>query len=516
MDLNNTRNLVLAKKAVYAEQLFYYSKLCQTYQELAKGLSNSSGKSTMDIETRYADPLAKIVSSENLEETFKELSREYDPNEPILTKKYSNNELQLFQKFSRFSEIFKSFQQASLLLDSASSSLGDDREKAVAKFHKYLSSKKLDPTINRFNELISVHSPRYLGSRFFLIANRGLENINSVDETHIPLNLAVVKEKMSPRKFGAIITGYKTIEDRIEDLEQNQPSIDYYKHNNWSLSNNSSDKVFEAENEFESLEHSIHEKAFVVGSKANRFYTAHKETLKKAVAVSLAVAAIVGGGNQIKKEIDAHGLDVFNSTQYEQTVTDETKAYIRQIMEDLNMQSNAFDPQEQDVKSIEENIDLVLDYVVRDQVSAAFEDYHDGYKVTNVESRFDKTVQNNSSEPVPYRFIEVSYVDDKGKEGKEIISDFRSESWLQNPIEGIFNIEEEIDLNHPTDHAFLNTGDKNFIQRAEDIEDVMEFLSDSVKKTRHYAAFSVKHGHSILGDPYLKSTIPNEKDDNER
>ena len=72
---------------------------------------------------------------------------------------------------------------------------------------------------------------------------------------------------------------------------------------------------------------------------------------------------------------------------------------------------------------IEQNIDLVLDYVVKDQVTSAFEAYHEGYKVTDVESWFDTSLSGTANSPQDYRFIDVSYIDDKGNEGKETISD---------------------------------------------------------------------------------------------
>lgn len=531
MNLNDDKNVLLAKKAVYAEQLFYYSKLCQAYQSLAKYASQTHPKMTPeDIERAYAKPLSQIISSDNLSKTLHELDEErfFDVDKPNIGKKYSKEELQHFKNFAKFSNVFRTFQRASELLDTVSEKEAgsEARENALSKFHNYMSHSNRPKTVRHFDETIQTHSPRYIGSRYFVIANQSIKDIAEIDQSHIPFDPVIISRNMTPERFGAIINGYKTIEYKIEAIEQSQGArhTRSFDPDNWDLSNVSEAKISDATDELHTSEHSVKEKAYVAGSKIGRagkavkdvvspVYQAHKGTLKKAVVIATAVAALVGGARQVGKEINANNLDINSSTQYEQTITNETEAYINSILEKLNIQKSAFDPQYEDVKEIEKNIDLVLDYVVKDQVTTAFEQYHEGYQVTDVESWLDRSRAGSVNNPEPYRFIDVSYIDDKGNPGKETISDFRSKFITQNHLDAIFKLEENIDFNSPIYSAFNDDGTKNYSMKAKDLEDVMEYLTEAVETVQHVAAFDVEHGHSILGDPYLKSILPEEKDD---
>lgn len=530
MNLNNDKNVLLAKKAVYAEQLFYYSKLCQTYQSLAKCASERHPQMTPeDIERIYAKPLAQIISSDNLSKTLRELDEErfFDVDTPNIGKKYSQKEIEYFKDFAKFSNVFRTFQRASELLDTVSQKEADsdDRKNALSKFHNYMSHSNRPKTVRNFDKTIQTHSPRYIGSRYFVIANESIKDIEQIDQSHIPLDPVIIRKNMTPERFGAIINGYKTIEYKIEVIEQSQGAKHTHSFNpdNWDLSNISDGKISDATDELNS--HLVKEKAYVVGSKIGiagnavkdvvaPVYQAHKGTLKKAVVIAAAVAALVGGAHQVGKEIKANNLDINSSTQYEKTITNETEAYINSILEKLNIQKSAFDPQYEDVKEIERNIDLVLDYIVKDQVTTAFEQYHEGYQVTDVESWFDQTRAGTANNPTPYQFIDVSYIDDKGNPGKETISDFRSEFITQNHFKTIFDIEETIDYNSPIYSAFNDDGTKNYSMKAKDLEGVMNYLTVFAEEVQHAAPFDVEHGHSFTGKPYLKSTLPKEKDDN--
>ncbi len=521
MNLKNDQNILLAKKAVYAEQLLYYSRLCQTYQALAEEARKRRISSPYDIEKRYAEPLSKIISSSNINVTLDNLEKEHVFSEDYMGAKYSPKELEFFRSFGRNSEIFKNFQNASSFLDRAYTAENDsERETAISNFHSYLSNPNRSKKVRNFDKLISEHSPRYIGHRYFLVANKGLNDINEVDSDHIPLSPFVIKENLSPERFGAIISGYKSLAYKIDELEFGQASADSFDPDNWDLLNNREQKVLEAEDSFQSISHSVSEKAFVVGSKiknpVSKAYKAHKGTIKKAAAIAAAVALLIGGVYQASKELAAHNLDM-NQSQYEQTITNETKDYIERIMADLNLQRDSFDPQYQDVKAIEENIDLVLDYVVRDQVTTAFQAYHKGWTVTNVESWFDKSLQPASpnSEPREFEFITVSYIDENGNSGKEDIGDFRSDFITKNHLQDIFSVEENIDLNSPIYSAFNNDGTKNFLDKADDIEDVMQYLGNIISVTKHAAAFKVEHGHGILGKPFLKSELPDKVEQDE-
>ncbi len=526
MNLNDDKNILLAKKAVYAEQLLYDARLCEVSQELVESAQRYSPMSPEDIKKKYSGPLSKIISSDDIQKTLQELDEEriFDVDRTHIGKKYSQNELKYFQKFARVANTFKTFQKASELLNDVTDEKTDSkqRDEKLKKFHNYMSHANRPKSVQHFDKLIQTHSPRYIGSRFFLIANESINKLNNMDEFHSILDPVVIRSNMTPDKFGAVINGYKTIQYKIESLEEQQG----YEHtssfniDNWDLSNVPNAKVVEAKDEFHSAEHSFSEKAFVAGSsikgKVAPVYKAHKGTFRKAAIIAAAVTTLIAGANQANKEFQAHNLDINSSTKYEQTISDNTEAYIQQIMDELNLQSNSIDPQYEDVKNIEGNIDLVLDYIVKDQVTSAFEKYHKDYKVKDVETWFDKSLSGTANSPEDYRFIDVSYIDDKGNPGKESISDFRSDFLTQAPLNDLFDLEENIDLDSPVWSAFSNDGTKNFLSKAQNIDEVMQYLKDATKLAQHISAFKMEHGHSLFGKPYLKSTLPEEKDDDAR
>lgn len=544
MNLSDDKNILLAKKAVYAEQLSYYSRLCKIYQKLALEDSERNPHMTPEaIEKKYSKPLSMIIASTDLEQTLKELSEDYvfptNENASVgiyIGKKFTPRELELFRNFAQTSSTFQAFQVASEKLnDISEASKGEllvkdgdpeefvevDLKTAISDFHSFMQNPNRPKTVQNFDSLLSVHSPRYIGSRYYLVANRALSDISQVDQTHIPLDNFTIKESLTPENFGAIISGYKTISGQIEELEESDYiHTRHYDPENWDLNNPSKRKITEAQDEFDSVKGSITEKAFVAGSSiknnATKLYSAHKGTAKKALLVAAAVAAVVIGAGQIAKDVTAHNLDINSSTEYKQTITDETKDYINSIIEDLGLQSNSFDPQYEDAKNIENNIDLVLDYVVRDQVTTAFEDYHQGWKVTDVTTWFDKRYQGTGDDPGDYQFVDVSYLDENGKEGLERITNFKSQALSLNPLSKIFELEENIDLHSPVWEAFNNNGTKSFLERAQGIDDVFQYLADATNLVKRVAAFDMEHGHSLLGTPYLKSTIPEKNDDEGR
>ena len=74
MNLNNDNNILLLKKAIYAEQLFQYSKMCEVYQVLANFAQERSSMSPEAIEKKYSKPLSQILVSNDIEKTLQELS----------------------------------------------------------------------------------------------------------------------------------------------------------------------------------------------------------------------------------------------------------------------------------------------------------------------------------------------------------------------------------------------------------------------------------------------------------
>ncbi len=60
MKLDTKKNILLYQKALYVEQLHYYSKLCELYSQLSK--LHSSLSTAEEIENYYSKPLSLATS----------------------------------------------------------------------------------------------------------------------------------------------------------------------------------------------------------------------------------------------------------------------------------------------------------------------------------------------------------------------------------------------------------------------------------------------------------------------
>ncbi len=99
MKLNSKKNILIYQKALYVEQLNYYSKLCKLYSKLAN--IHPSLQTAEDIANFYSKPLS-LASQGKFDFIIKE--------------DYSKEELDLFKKYEFFSQNFNEFKNASDLL----------------------------------------------------------------------------------------------------------------------------------------------------------------------------------------------------------------------------------------------------------------------------------------------------------------------------------------------------------------------------------------------------------------
>ena len=158
MNLNNDNNILLLKKAIYAEQLFQYSKMCEVYQVLANFAQERSSMSPEAIEKKYSKPLSQILVSNDIEKTLQELSsaRKFDVENTHISRIYTDREIQCFREFAKISKVFKCYQQASNIVDDAIQGETDaDREKSISKFHKYMSHSNRPKTVQNFDKLFN-------------------------------------------------------------------------------------------------------------------------------------------------------------------------------------------------------------------------------------------------------------------------------------------------------------------------------------------------------------------------
>lgn len=93
MKLDNKRNILIYQKAAYAEQLVYYTKMCEIYSELSKMPHNF--KIASDVENYYSKALS-LACSENF-------------NVSSLDPKFSKEEIELIKLYSIYAFEFNNF-----------------------------------------------------------------------------------------------------------------------------------------------------------------------------------------------------------------------------------------------------------------------------------------------------------------------------------------------------------------------------------------------------------------------
>ena len=99
MKLDTKKNILLYQKSLYTEQLYYYSKLCKLYSNLAS--IHSTLTTAEDIAKFYSTPLSLASKGK------------YDF---IIKNDYSKEELDIFKKYEFFSQRFNEFKKASEVL----------------------------------------------------------------------------------------------------------------------------------------------------------------------------------------------------------------------------------------------------------------------------------------------------------------------------------------------------------------------------------------------------------------
>ena len=91
MKLDNIRNIRIYQKALYSKQLFYYSRLCELYKELA--LLQGPKVTAEQIQERYSTILS-IAAHGNLSDF-------------ITDNDFSQNEIQILNEYARVSRIIQ-------------------------------------------------------------------------------------------------------------------------------------------------------------------------------------------------------------------------------------------------------------------------------------------------------------------------------------------------------------------------------------------------------------------------
>ncbi len=209
-----------------------------------------------------------------------------------------------------------------------------------------------------------------------------------------------------------------------------------------------------------------------------KYRTSNRKAIRKIMAIGLVSSALFFGG-KIKDINEYNHLSASKNQEndYETLVSTETRNKLQTIETTINSaKSSGIEPSQDILEAINVSLDTVIDEVMSDLVTQAFNEKYPNYKVTCVETRYDKTTKFS-----PHEFCEISYINDQGSNSKTV-SNFNSD------------ILQSFDYEYSLDKGELT----------------LEELETIYKDIDHLAGtkFVYKDNIFTFFEPYLKTTTP--------
>ena len=487
MNLNTEKNIELCRKALATKQLQYYAKLCELYSELAK--LNPHVRTPEQVQERYSSALSLAAKGDL---SFLDSSENLVMDTRFLGKNFSEDEIKIFKQYAFATNRLREFQEGNNILSEAifvdSNNNVDIDSSVVEQFRDYMQTKSKSTIY--FDKFIDEHSRQGVGHRYLLATKQAISRINSIDCDHVPISKFI--KDLNPVAFGSTLsTVYH--HDKIVDGAHN-----FF---------DSQDK-----REFREKPGIIHEAAYKLGHSIHKTYTANKQIVRRVIIGSACAALLWGGASYINDSREFKNLNV--TTNYEQGyqthISSETKAQLTAIRTAIeNAENSPTQPTAQELNVISHNLDEVIDLVMSDLVTEAFEEKNPDCKVTAVDTRYDKTVnmyKSASSEPDPENFVTITYINKNGEEKKTQVHQFNSFRILLagSPIDQSFADEYYLDSS-----SNYVDGNKNFIEQGQDTMEKLHELKTKLKNTEHLAATQmIFTGGNFFIDPSLKTVMP--------
>lgn len=488
MRLNNEKKIMLCQKSLYVKQLEYYAKLCEIYSELAK--TQGPNVSHSSLHSRYNDALSDAAIGE-----LGFLSENVYGSDYSMPR-FSKRERELFREYSFASGRLRQFKEASARLSEAISyeedgSMSIDHD-AVNSYHRYMERKSKSTQF--FDKHISEHTPTYLGHDYFVKSRDAVRKIQAIDNTHI--EDFTVSKTLTPAAFGANIHGCRTRVDVVNEAK----SLDTRQ------------EVAEYKQEPGVIKEVAYVAAVRTGKAIQRFHTNHRNQVRAVILAVLIAGGAVAGAQHLSNAHEYNTLSVDTAAEqgYQLNISPETYARIMAVEASIEAAKNSpTTPTYEELSAIRENLDNVIDDVMTDLVSEAFEEEHPEYTVTGVDTRYDKTVNQGkspNSEPAKENTVIITYLDEKGEEQKLYVQDFSSTSLMNNGIVQSFNDEYKLDRSHPS--ASVNEN-QNFVKNNQDVYASLDSFSEILGNIKHLAATDFEFSDGwLLVDPSIKSVTP--------
>ncbi len=175
----------------------------------------------------------------------------------------------------------------------------------------------------------------------------------------------------------------------------------------------------------------IDKQATIRKNKSHQKYIARKKQLhRRLICGLLASMALLGvGGSYAKNKIIEKNLSLdYNQEKgYNILVSKNTQDELNNIKNAIErVKSLGIEPSKETLSEIKSELDFVIDDVISDLVTKAFEEKNPDLKVICVETKYDKVANkylaDDAPEPHPENFCTIFYEDEKGESNKTVMN----------------------------------------------------------------------------------------------
>lgn len=175
----------------------------------------------------------------------------------------------------------------------------------------------------------------------------------------------------------------------------------------------------------------IDKQATIRKNKSHQKYIARKKQLhRRLICGLLASMALLGvGGSYAKNKITEKNLSLdYNQEKgYNILVSKNTQDKLNNIKNAIErVKSLGIEPSKETLSEIKSELDFVIDDVISDLVTKAFEEKNPDLKVICVETKYDKAANkylaDDAPEPHPENFCTIFYEDEKGESNKTVMN----------------------------------------------------------------------------------------------
>lgn len=304
---------------------------------------------------------------------------------------------------------------------------------------------------------------------------------------------------LTPKAFGANINGVKrNFRDFLDERNHVYSADERNKYSgNISATEYMGDFAYRAKNS------------------ALKFTTKHKTLVRSTIAAVLLSTALLGANNYRQNLSEYNSLNVnTNIAQgYQVNVSNSTQTKLNDIRKAIeSAEKSSSVPTNETLAEIREDLDNVIDDVMSDLVTKAFESKHPDCHVNSVETNYDKSVNNyiGNGPPNSENTCTIEYIDKKGNTQTEVVQNFTTSPLLtsNNPIVQSYDDEYSLDNSYPSD-VISDTG-KSFVEKDTDIMSLLGKYKEILENTEHLAGtqFTYSDGFLMIIDPHLTSKTP--------